>query len=369
MVRSFVGLACVMAVVACSGPGGGSSDGGADGSGGDGGVGGPCTATAMPSTILPTFTGYSLSVVGQDAYYVEPTANNQRGAIRHVKLDGSGDAAIVDAPMSTILYGATAIGSDLYYFQEDDAGNSKIHMYHSPRATGGVGTQVGTDTYPGFGVNILGGGVAGLMVGQTFGIFAQRGTDLFVSDGTDISRVSSAGTKTVIATAPGGSGGLLWPALVGNTVFYKDGMGVLYTVSADATMASGVRVGTQTCGSGRTMWMGTYSGGFVCGELFGIDKIDAMGATKSHVIYTLMDKNPTQFNPTSIDGTTYYALPKEGQKDFPIYKMDVGSNSATPVVCAARDILAYALTPTDLVYVEASGNVSTVTISLKRLAR
>ncbi len=380
----------VLALVACSGggmsgTGGASPNGGTTGSGGTAGhvsgggggggrasgggagAGGPCIATATPNTVLPSFTGYSLSVVGQDAYYVDPTANASRGAVRHVMLDGTGDAAIIDPPTG-IIFGVSAVGPDLYYFQEDDASVGAVHMYRSPRATGGAGTQVGTDTYNGFAANILGGGLAGIMVGQTFGVFAQRDTDLFVHDGAEISRVSTVtGAKTVIADDAGASGGLLWPALVGSTVFYKDGAGAIYSAPADATVASGARVGTATCGSGRTMWMSSSAAGFLCGELFGLDKVDPSGTTKSHVIYTLMDKNPTQFNPTQIDGTTYYALPKDTALGFPIYKLDAATNTATPVVCDGHAVIDYELTSTDLVYVELTG--STAAISLKRLAR
>jgi hypothetical protein len=318
----------------------------------------------VSNTILATFSGYSLSVVGQDAYYVDPTANAGRGDIRHVMLDGTGDAPIVDSPTG-IIFGVTAVGSNLFYFLSDDA--EEVHMFQSPRATGGVGTQVGTGAFDGFSVNILGGGYAGIMVGQTLGVFAQSGTDVFVHDGAEISRVSTvSGTKTVIAADAGGTGGLLWPALVGNTVFYKDGTGVIYSVAADATTASGLPLGTATCGSGRTMWMSSYAGGFLCGESFGIDKLDPTGTTKSHVIYTLMDTNPTQFNPTQVDGTTYYALPKDATLMFPIYKLDVASTTLTPLVCAAGYVIDYELTPTDLVYIELNNAGG---LALKRVAR
>ena len=337
---------------------------GAAGSVGAGGATGACSSTSVSNTILASFSGYSLSVVGQDAYYVDPNANMGRGDIRHVMLDGTGDAPIVDSPTG-IIFGVTAVGANLFYFLSDDA--QEVHMFQSPRATGGVGTQLGTGTFDGFSVNILGGGYAGIMVGQTFGVFAQSGTDVFVHDGTEISRVSTvSGTKTVIAADPGTSGGLLWPALVGNTVFYKDGTGVIYSVAADATAASGLPLGTATCGSGRTMWMSSYTGGFLCGELFGIDKVDPTGTTKSHVIYTLMDKNPTQFNPSQVDGTTYYALPKDATMMFPIYKLDVASTALTPFVCAVGSVIDYKLTSTDLVYIELNNAGG---IALKRVPR
>jgi len=338
---------------------------GAAGSSGTAGATGSCTSTHVANTILANFSGYSLTVVGQDAYYVDPNANLGRGDIRHVMLDGTGDAPFVDSPTGGIFFGVTAIGSNLFYFLADDA--QEVHMLQSPRATGGIGTQVGTGTFDGFSVNILGGGYAGIMAGQTLGVFAQSGTDLFVNDGAEISRVSTvSGTKTVLATDAGTSGGLLWPALVGNTVFYKDGTGVIYSVAADATAASGLALGTATCGSGRTMWMSAYTGGFLCGELFGLDAIDPTGTTKSHVIYTLMDKNPTQFNPSQVDGTTYYALPKDASLLFPIYKLDVASTTLTPFVCAVGSVIDYELTSTDLVYVELN---SAGSLALKRVAR
>lgn len=341
------------------GAGGHVGSGGTAGSGGHAGSSGACVATGVANTVIASFTGYSLSVVGQDAYYVDPGANEGRGNIRHVMLDGTGDAVIVDSPTG-IVFGVTAMGSNLFYFLADDA--EAVHMFQSPRATGGVGTQVGTARFDGFSINILGGGLAGIMGGQTLGVFAQSGTDVFVSDGAEISRVSLVdGTTTVIAM-----GGPLWPALVGDTVFYKDATGVLYSVAAAATTASATPLGTATCGSGRTMWMSSYTGGFLCGESFGIDKIDPTGTTKSHVIYTLMDKNPTQFNPTQVDGTTYYALPKDSSKLFPIYKMDVATAALTPLVCAVGLVIDYELTPTDLVYIEVN---STGGMMIKRIPR
>jgi hypothetical protein len=282
-----------------------------------------------------------------------------------VKLDGSGSSTVVEAPMGTLMYGVTAIGSDVYYFQEDDPQGtmgSKLHMYKTSLA-GGAGTQVGTGTFPGFDVNVLGGGYAGIMAGQALGIFAQRGTDVFVADGAEISRVSSAGVKTVIATS---MNGIMWPTLVGSTIFYKDTTGAVFSLSPDAMSPGSTRVGTANCGMAGTFWMSSYAGGFLCGELFGIDKLDQAGVNKTHVIYTLMDKSPMQFNPSSVDGTTYYALPKQPSA---IYKLDVSSNTLTAVTCNAGYVIDYELTATDLVYVEMSNNGGNAMLSLKRLAR
>jgi hypothetical protein len=344
-----------------------SPDGGSNSDGG-GTVGGACTATAMASVIVPSFTGYSLSIVGDDAYWVEPGAK-LTGSIRHMKLDGSGDAILVTAPMGSLIYGATAVGSDLYYFQEDDPSGSAVHMYKTSRATGGVGTQVGMGTFPGFDVNVIGGGVFGLDVSRSQGVFAVRGTDVFVSDGAELSRVSlTSGTKTAIAK-PMMNGGILFPALVGSTVFYKELDGTIYSVSADAAMPSGTVLGTAKCGMVRSFWMSASSNGFACGELFGIDKIDPTGTMKSHVINTLSDKNQTEFNPSAFDGTTYYALPKEGTKSYPIYKIDFATNAITPVVCDVRAVYDARVTPTDLVYIEIRGDASNGQISLRRVAR
>jgi len=287
---------------------------------------------------------YVFSAVPPGTYHLEVTATGFKTA------SASGVQALVDTPTG-IIFGVTALGSNLFYFLADDT--EEVHMFQTARATGGVGTQVGTGTFDGFSVNILGGGYAGIMIGQTLGVFAQTGTDVFVHDGSEISRVSTvSGTKTVIANDTGTSGGLLWPALVGSNVFFKDGTGIIYGVAADATTASALPVGTATCGSGRTMWMSSYAGGFLCGELFGIDKVDPTGTTKSHVIYTLMDTHPTQFNPSQVDGTTYYALPKDASMMLPIYALDVGSTALTPFVCAVGGVIDYELTATDLVYVE-----------------
>ena len=287
-----------------------------------------------------------------------------RGDIRHVMLDGTGDAPIVDSPTG-IIFGVTAIGSNLFYFLDDDA--QEVHMFQSPRATGGAGTQVGTGTFDGFSVNILGGGYAGIMVGQTLGVFAQSGTDVFVHDGAEISRVSTvSGTKTVIATIPGAAGGPMWPALVGNTVFYKDGTGVIYSVAADATAASGLPLGTATCGSGRTMWMSSYAGGFLCGELFGIDK----NRRNRHDEVT-RHLHPDGREPDAVQpvaGRRHHLLrAAEGpEHEFPIYKLDVAGDTLTPLVCAVGSVIDYELTPTDLVYIELN---NTGGLALKRVAR
>lgn len=287
--------------------------------------------------------------------------------IRHVGLDGSGLSDLVTAPMNTIIFGATAVGPDLFYFQDDDPqGAGAIHLYKTARATGGAGTQIGTGTFPGFSVNIVGGGLFGLQADLSLGVFAQQSSDVFINDGGELSRVSvAAGTKTVIATLSG----ILFPSIVGSNVVYKGTDGALYSTPASAAMASGVRLGTATCGSGRTMWMGATTNGFACGDLFGIEKIDAMGTMKTHVIYTLGDKNPTQYNPTAIDGTTYYAMPKEGSKSFPISKIDFATNAITPVLCDVRLVLDLRLTPTDVVWIEARKDGANDSLSLRRLAR
>lgn len=321
-------------------------------------------AAGMPNTITDFSSAFSLTVVGQDAYWVDSSVNGNRGAVKHAKLDGSGLADFIVPPMG-VLFNVSALDDDLYYFVSDDM--QKVHMFKSPRATGGVGVQVGTDTYDGFSVNILGGGIAGLQVSESMGVFAKSGTDVFVNEGK-ISRVSSAGVKTLIAEPMYGA---MYPSLIGGKILMKDAMGTLYGVDATATTSSAMTIGTAKCGSGRTMWMGAHANGFICGEIFGIDAIDITGTTKTHVIYTLMDKNPTQFNPTNIDGTTYYALPKEAQKDGAIYKMTVGSNTATAVACGVRAVLDYKMTATDLVYVEIAQDKTTMqtTLNLKRLAR
>jgi hypothetical protein len=328
-----------------------------------------CTSATEPTTILSPFGGYSISVVGQDVYYVEPGDNAGRGAIHRISIDGTAGSAIVNASPGTTILGATALDADLFYFQEDDPIDSAIHLYRASRAAGGAGQQVGTGTYPGFGINIIGGGYAGIIAAQTAGVFAQHGTDIFVSDQGEIARVSlSTGEKTVLTPADI-PGGIKWPSLVGNTIFYKDGLGAIYSVPADATTASGARLGGLTCGSGNTQWMSSHAGGFLCGEAFGIDAIDAAGTMKTHVIYTLTDKDPQQFNPSSVDGPTYYALPKSSAKDAPLYKMDLATGTKTAVACSTRTIIDAHLTSTDLVFVELRGDAGNAALSLKRLAR
>ncbi len=389
MMRVVVGLS-LLGLVACSGGSGtgpgneGSHDGGLGLDGAamtalDAGAGHDvpapqpdaetCTSTAVPTTIVASYPGFSLSVVDQDVYYIDPNDNAGLGALHHVGLDGTGNGIVVNPSPSTLLYGATAVGEDILYFEEDDPSGSAIHLYRTSRSTGGAGVQVGTGTFSGFGVNILGGGYAGIEAGQSAGVFAASATEIYVNDQSEISRVSLAdGSKTVIATLAG-AGGIKWPALVGATVFYKDGLGAIYSTPANATAPSGAVLGTQTCGSGNTLWMASYAGGFLCGASFGLDSIDATGTTKTHVIYTLTDKTPLQFNPSSVDGTTYYALPSLAAADGALYRMDTTSTSRVALSCAVRSVIDYHLTATDLVFVELRSDASSVSLDLKRLTR
>ena len=383
MSRALVSSCLLSVVLLACGGGGGSTDGGTGGGGATGGgtgggatgggsgggaTGGGtgCTAAGTPNTVIADFQGYSLSVVGQDAYYVVQTENAGRGTVHHVALDGTGDTAIVTVPAMTVLLGATAVGPDLYYFEDDDSPNGTVHVYRTSRTAGGVGTQLGTGTFPGLTANITGGGVAGIEVSQTTGVFAARGTDLFINDGLELSRVSTVdGAKTVLASVS--AGGLLFPTLVGDTVYFRDVSGALFSVAADATTASAAPLGTVTCGTGRTKWTAAYAGGFLCGEPFGVDHADLAATAKTHVIYTLMDPQPVSFNPSPVDGTTWYALPTGAGSA--ISRFDGASTSSTPVACGVGLVLDAKLTATDLVFVEAQNAGGNFTLSVKRLAR
>jgi hypothetical protein len=269
---------------------------------------------------------------------------------------------------TAVLFGATANGDDIFYFQEDNSSSSMVHLYRAPRA-GGSGAQLGTATYNGFGAALIGASVS-------FGVFARRGTDIFISDGKEISRVSTVdGAKTVIANTA--SSGIVWPSLVGSTIFYTQLDGQIFSTSPDATMPSATRVGTSTCGMVRSLWSAAYANGFVCGELFGIDKVNAAGSMKSHLIYTLMDKDPMGFNPSPVDGTTFYAFPRSTTTHsgvltkVPLLKMDADTGSATAIACDVGFPREVAMSSTDLVWLEEKKtmNTSPVEHALKRMAR
>lgn len=364
MRRLFV--VCVLGLLGCSGGGGGNPDGGG---GGEGGTGGTCTATAMPSILVADWSkNGSLTLVGQDMYWIDFTlgvpliGTAKGGVIRHMKTDGTGLETVVTP--TAVLFGAYAIGSDIFYFQEDDAMSSKVHMYKAPRA-GGMGVQVGTATYNGFGAALINAAIS-------FGVFAQRGNDVFVNEGKEVSRVDvTAGTKTVIANTDG----IMWPILDGtSTVRYTALVdGATYSVSADAMMPSSVRVGTQTCGMVRSVWASGYSNGWVCGDLFGIKRLDLMASMKTVFIDTLMNKNPQGFNPSPVDGTTFYAMPRGFKAGVivPIYKLDANTGGPTAVTCDAGAVIDVKVSSSDLVWVEQrqASNSAPVETSLRRLPR
>lgn len=350
----------VLALVACGGSDPSTSDSGAppgDGGNPDSAVG-ACTSATVPTVLASNVQGaFSLSIVGNDVYWIDSSLGAgsilKTGLVQHVRTDGTGASTVVTP--TAVLHGATAIGDDLFYFQEDDPQGSAIHMYRAPRS-GGTGVMLGTATYPNFGVALISASLS-------FGVFAKRAADVLVSDGHEISRVSTAdGNKTVIA-----SGEIMWPRLVGATVFYTDLSGKLFSVSPDAVSPSATQLGTATCGTLQDHWMSAYGGGFMCGEMFGLDKVDATGTNKSHVVYTLKESNPYSLNPSPIDGTTFYGFP--AGKGVPVFKMDV-SGAATPVVCDMALTREVAMSATDLVWLEERhGAGSTIIHTLERIAR
>ncbi len=370
MIRVSSLSACLLVLVGCSGGGETPSDAGTDGGQnvGDSGLV-TCNATGSPNTIIANYTGMSLSVVGQDAYYIDRSANGSRGALHHVGLDGSNDTVVIDS-LAGVLAQATAVGADIYYFQTDK--NDEMHLFKTSRATGGEGTQIGTATY-GLGGAAVTGGIFGFLALHSMGVFAVQGTDLFINDG-NLSRVSmTTGAKTQLTSSMS-----LWPRLVGSNVVFRDSAGGIFSVPANATAPSaGTPIGTQKCGTGNYLWMAasanpTSGFGFACGDPFGLVKLDGTAATKTAYIntITLGSKDERSFNPSEIDGNTFYALPQLGSADTPIYKVDTATSSLTPVACNVRMVIDSHLTSTDLVFVEARGdNAASTTFSLKRLVR
>lgn len=358
-------------LMACSGgsslkPDSGSPDGGSQVT---------CTAATKPTVMVADFySGFllahsSLSVVDQDVYWIDSKQGMklgpyQTGVIEHLRTDGTGLSTLV-TPTGEI-FSATAVGADLFYFQNDGApGAAEVHLYRSPRATGGVGTQVGTDAYPQLADNRLN-------LCDGCGVFAQRGTDVFINTRTELSRVSTTtGTRTVIATATArfANPQVLYPSLDGATVFYKESDGAIFSASADATTASGIQIGTATCGNS-SQWMARYANGFLCGKLSGIARIDAVGATTSDAIDPFLTGEPAPFNPSAVDGMSFYALPADSAKSKSIFKVDLTAGKTTAFLCDVYTVLDARVTSTELIYVDGRlGDGGSAAFSLRRVAR
>ena len=316
----------LLLIAACSGGNNGSSSdggttdggGGGDGgnSGGDGGGGGGSCAATIPNATQPTivadpFVGLSPSLDGSDIYYIDPTQGTdvgdiKAGLIRHIHTDGTGDETIFTPTRP--IFAASVQGTSVYFFQlEADTGSgAPMHLYSVPRAGGGA-TMV--SSYDFSAVN-LETSIDLPTAEYRIGIFAVQGDDAFMDEETAISRISiSTGTRTVIAD--GSTAQIFYPSLIGTNIVYTaiDGATAandLYTVPASANSPGGVRVGTQTCGSTTAQWASAWSGGWICGRIWGLDAIDAAGANKS----SFYDTKPVDstYNPSPIDGTTFYAF-------------------------------------------------------------
>jgi hypothetical protein len=319
-------------LVACTG-GSGTGDGGTGdgGGGGEGGVG-ACPA-AMSTVVVPApFLGYSVSVVGSDIYYVNNPAITTY-EIRHVRADGTGNEVLLSGMPS--IGAAKAIDSDIYYFQNDSmTTTSTIHLYRMAR-TGGMGTQIGTATFPG----II--ALANAINPMRLGVFAKSGNDLFV------------GTKTIIADAP--NAGIFYPYLVGTSVHYilfDGGVMKIYKTPANASAPSGTQVGTQTCGSTTALWVTAHANGFFCGAIDKVEAVDLAGTMKTTWFAgNHKGADLITYNPTPMDGTTFYAAPSV-DKVTAILRMDSANQAtATPVVCA-QGVIDMQVGPTDLVWIE-----------------
>ena len=376
--RAFVASVFAFSL-ACSGgssnpDGGGNPEGGSTTDGGDGGAS-ACNAPGMATILQSPFTGFSPSLAEQDVYWVDPdqgptwSGQIKTGVIRHMKTDGTGDS-VVYTPTSRPIYSAQVAGADIIFFQLDpDMGSGPpVHMYKVSRS-GGAATQVGT--YDWTAVNLV-TTIDTPSSPYKIGIFARSGDNLFMNEGKVISRVALAsGARTVIADA-GSALLIINPALHGNTIHYlaqESSKPAPYKVAADATSPSQMRVGTQTCDMGFLGWNGAAKddGAWICGALWGLDAIDATGATRTR----FYDTKPVDsiYFPSPIDGTTFYAFGNSpGSKDpiRPLLKMDTRTpNVATPVLCDIQVVWNVRMSATDLVWEEQRGSVR----SLRRLAR
>jgi len=375
-------------IAACSGGNGGTSsdggipDGGSGGdggnTGGDGGGGGSCASTipngAHPTILADPFVGISPSLDGTDVYYIDPTqgidlGGIKTGLIRHLHTDGSGDETIFTPTRP--VFAASVQGTSVFFFQlEADTGSgSAMHLYSVPRA-GGSATMV--SSYDFSAVN-LGTGIDEPTAEYRIGIFAVQGDAVFMDEETAISRISiSTGTRTVIAD--GSTTPIFYPSLVGSNIVYTalDGAGGdLYSVATSATTPSGTRVGTQTCGSTTAQWASAWSGGWICGRIFGLDAVDGAGANKS----SFYDTKPVDstYNPSPIDGTTFYAFgDATGSADpvRPLLKMSTQTpNAGTPVLCLDAGAKWNArISTSDLIWEQFEGSGSAVR-TLRRIAR
>jgi len=364
----------VMALLgsACSGSGGSTSTSGSSGSsGGSSGTSGTtssCTASA-PTVLVPDF-GRSISVhaAGNDLYWIDLREGFDHGSgvfsgvIKHMKTDGTGLTTLVTPSFGSLL----AIGvtdTDLYYLSEN-ADSSHVFLYKTSRTAGGEGTQVGTGEFSG--ARSVEGDIYSC---ASCGVFGSSGSKVFVNDSQQISSVdTTSGATTILATAQVLS---TYPALVGNTVFYKDLTSpgpFVWSVPADGSTAA-VEVGSQTCGvSTRESTMGAFSGGFICGGLLTVTKLDT-GAIEAATVFD-GSSSGIVYEPSPADANGYYLTPTDPSHDNPIYRADPSNNALTQAVCAARSVGETALTATDFVWVEvatdSSGNAS---YSLRRIAR
>lgn len=380
-------------IAACSGGSGGnggtSSDGGTSdgGNGGDGGGGGgdggggggSCSSTAHATMIADPFVGLAPSLDGSDVYYIDPTQGPDTGGgiltgvISHIKTDGTGGETIF-TPTTRPIFAATVQGANVYFFQlEADTGSgSPMHLYSIPRA-GGTATQVSTYDFSAVNLETT---IEAPTAEYRIGIFASQGTDVFMDEVTAISRISlTDGTRTVIAD--GSSAQIFYPTLIGTNILYTglDGATAsndLYSVPISATTASGTKIGTQSCGSTTSQWASPWSGGWICGRVFGLDAVDATGANKT----SFYDTKPTDsvYNPSPIDGTTFYAF-GNGSGDTnnpirPLLKMDTATpNAGTTVLCLDPVATWNArISTSDLIW-EQYESTSSAVRTLRRIAR
>ncbi len=334
-----------------------------------------CTATTTPKTLIEDFTRGTRheamfagdlvppSLVGDELYYIDtseggPAANGNfnNGVIKHIKLDGSGQSTLVTP--TGYLFQAIALDADIFYLQEEQTSKAPdmyaVHLYRSPRATGGPGTVVGTASF------YLGN--AGLFVarcGDPCGVVARRGDDVFINAAGEIDRVSlSTGQVTVVAK-PMPARSLWAPILDGDTLYYQDGDGTVYSVSASTNAPNGTSIGVKTCGAGARQGTRRYGKAFICSDRDSIFTLDATGSTQTSFFQSQsVDPRVASFTPTPVDGTTVYAMPEfvfqDLDKTSSVYKVDINSGNPTPVLCNVHTVVWSTFGPTQIVYVEAT---------------
>lgn len=339
---------------------------------GDSGVGdasGPpaCTSTVQPKVLVADFaTGIKRgepSMAGDEVFWVDDSQGPQviftskTGAIMHMKLTDSAPSTLL-VPTGYV-YSATALGSDVFYLQEDQ---KVVHLFRTPIA-GGPGVNVGAE------IPIGNEAFPSPNCGNCR-VFARKGDDVFITAAGEIDRVAlSSGQKTVIALASTrySNKQIYMGELVGDTVYYTETDGAIFSVPAAATSPSATLLGMATCPPGLLGYraLRPYSGGFLCDQGSTIGKIDATGKNIGAAFESaFVDRNVSSFMPSPVSGSTLYAMPlfapQQDMDTSAIFKVDLGGGAPVAAVCNVHGVLWSDYGSSQLVYIEVGNNVASL---------